>query len=74
LSTNENPGNPSLTPQIKDPRALISARVGDDADAEEARAIANRNVEKAHRNAVRPYLTVPRARPMVRLAVDLSRR
>ena len=28
-STNENPGNPSLTPQINEPRALTAVKVGD---------------------------------------------
>ena len=29
-STFENPGNPSLTPQTNDPRALTAVKVGDD--------------------------------------------
>jgi hypothetical protein len=45
--TNENPGNPSFTPQINDPRALTSVKVGDDANAEAPTVIANRIVERA---------------------------
>ena len=55
-STNENPGNPSFTPQTNDPRVLTSVKVGEDGDAEAQTVIAKRNVENAQLRAIRPVL------------------
>ena len=66
----ENPGSPSLTPQIKDPRALTSAKVCDAANAEAPTVIANRNVERAHLRAPRPDLLALSGGPMRQFTVD----
>ena len=55
-STNENPGNPSFTPQTNCPRILTSVKVGEDANAEAPAVIADRNVESAHLRAIRLVL------------------
>jgi hypothetical protein len=65
----ENPGNPSLTPQINAPRALTAVKVGDD-PAEHAKPVAAKiYVASAHRSVARPSPSSRRGRSIRKLAL-----
>src|SRR5215469_3809251 len=59
-STNENPGSPSLTPQMSEPRALISPSVDDAVTAEAPPAIATKTADQDHQHAAWRIFEIPR--------------
>jgi len=58
----ENPGNPSLTPQMRAPRALTVIKVGDDPAEWANPDIASAYAAMAHRSVARPSPSSRRGR------------
>jgi hypothetical protein len=69
----ENPGNPSLTPQTKDPRAVTANKVGDAAAAQAKLAIAKTYAAMAHRSVARPNPSRRHGRSIRKLTLGAGR-